>query len=261
MPSQTQPYIPDAPVDIHDMLLRLQQSNEFPAPNQKSWLDTLLEQLSPYYQKALDNFLQVSLRALEAFLRQFSGFLPKGTRAPSQEQLLQLMTYATIALGVLVGLLVIYIGYQLFQRWQRTQRKNSGTAVLMKETADGSLLISARFHLQAACEAASLQDFSGAIRQLFLSTLCLLDEHQLIAFETNRTNAEYQTRLSLLAVQENTSLATQFAAIARPFEEVRYGGVLGSGPRYEASLAEYNRLTVSAQQAAVALRNKESSQE
>ena len=235
------------PVDLHPALQTVRQMPEFQPP-QPSWLDQLWKQ--PVFKKLSHEISRLLHQAWTNFWGWLSKLKPVNMKhLPSHMQ-----DWFSVLVGViliLVGLFVLYLVLGWLVRWRENSARKPLPPARFLETV---LLVNAEHHYQQAQLAANTGDFEQALRQLYMATLCLLDEQKLAPYEATRTNLEY---LALLAegftsgraikagqhagvtVQDASAMQEAFARMARQFESVRFGLRPISLGQFEQSRADY----------------------
>jgi hypothetical protein len=147
---------------------------------------------------------------------------------------------------VLLSLYAFYIilGW-LLQFKERLAPKLAPEARQFEET----LLINSAYHYQQAQAAAHSQHFQEALRQLYMATLCLLDEQAVVPYSVTRSNLEYLHSLEQVTEAQSkspTELKAAFSALARRFEAARYGNQPVDIGQFEASQANYTIIQATA---------------
>jgi hypothetical protein len=226
-------------VDIHRALNEVRQMREFQPP-QPSLLDEMLKQ--PLFKELgsrLDHLITQALQSIKHLLSQIrpSGLshLPENIR-----------DIASGFIGFILVLMCLYafyilLGWLLRLRESKAQQPAS-TARLFEE----ALLIDSAHHYQKAQEAARFQQYEDALRQLYMATLCLLDEQNLVPYTVTRSNLEYlqsleQARLAYTADTPASAkqLKAAFQDLAQRFEAACYGNQPVNASQFEQSQASY----------------------
>jgi hypothetical protein len=201
-------------LDIHPALEEIRRLPEFQPPP-PSPLDELLKQ--PWIKK----LYEAAGHALEDVLKAIGKLLGKAQphwMPDLPQNIRDLFSVFISFILVLGGLYGVYLLLALLIRWQeQRQLKNEPKAARFFEE---SLLISSEHHYQNACAAAQCGDYKTGIRELYMASLCLLDEKAIVPYESARTNLEYQHQLS---EQARGDLRQDFYALAQTFEGIRFG--------------------------------------
>lgn len=146
---------------------------------------------------------------------------------------------------VLVGLLVLLGAWLLWRlarhvRWAGRQRKKNAPSSMDLEEENAPLLLpEAELLIKQGQQMAKEGNFRAALRFLFLAVLKRLDEAQVIAYERNRTNAEY---LRMLRARQLPSLYEMMASLVRDFDLFWYGQRPATEEVYHRSLQSYYSL-------------------
>ncbi len=230
------------PVDIHDALSEVRQMDEFQRQRPDDWLDKLppelarwLEEQKEKLDKAMDQFYEF----LKGILPQDSGLSGIDFAGPWA----LLIKYALMGATVVLTLVAIYMGLILVRRWWKARAGRPAGETL--RTLDGTPLKSARRHRDEARRLAQAGQYEAAVRELYMALLCLLDETDVVPFETNRTNLEYLRRIRSLEMtgEVRDLLQSGFGELARTFEAVRYGGRSADVSGYRHCEDRFDRLS------------------
>jgi hypothetical protein len=231
------------PVDVHYALNAVRQMPEF-QPHQPNWLEELWKQpLIKKLSHEIGHLFQQSLQRLMAWM---SKLTPTGL-AHLPENIRDIFSGFVGFILVLVGLFVLYLvlGW-LLQLKEKSSHKHSSEVRLLEHM----VLVNSVHHYQQAQIAAEIEDYEMALRQLYMATLCLLDERKVAPYEATRTNLEY---LALLEQGQDAVANAQgamkgsFERMARQFESVRYGLRPISLGQFEQSRSDYQAMQAMAE--------------
>lgn len=100
----------------------------------------------------------------------------------------------------------------------RNLRRNAAVEEASRSPEEQALSLTSGQAMRQAQALASAGDLRGAVRQLYLATLLLLDERQLLKYDRSLTNREY-----LLLVAGNPALRSGLTPIVQTFDRVWYG--------------------------------------
>lgn len=226
------------PVDIHQALADVRRMPEFQPP-QPSWLDELwkqpwvkqvsqtlgevFHQISHMLKGLFSHFKAVNLSHLPDSIRDiFSGFV-----------------------GFLLVLACLFALYTVLGWLVRLKEKRLRIAQPSPRLLERELLVSAEHHYGQARLHADRQEYDAGLQQLYMATLCLLDERKIALFEATRSNAEYATLLGQAQPTvglDNETLKRYFVRMARQFEAMRYGLRPTSPGQFETSCTDYQEL-------------------
>lgn len=201
------------PVDIHPALDEVRRMGEFQPP-QPGLLDELWKQ--PQIRALSEKLNHALGEVLEALQRLLSQIRPAGMHNLPDN----IRDIFSGFVGFIIGLMVLYVFY-LGLGWllRRRQAKFQFTPATPRYF-EQEQLISADHHARQANRLSRQGEYASAIRELYLATLCLLDEKQVVPFALARTNREYLFELNR---KTSSELKTVFQQLARRFEAVRYG--------------------------------------
>lgn len=217
------------PVDIHSALEEVRRMKEFQPP-QPSPFEDLLKQ--PWIKKLFHDFGESLDRVLKGIGDLLGQVRPEGM--PHLPQNIRDIFSGFIGfILVLVGLYAFYLLLTLFLRWKAVKTDNKSENVRLFEQTQ---LINSAHHYQQANQAASGGNYEAGIRELYMATLCLLDENALIPYEVTRTNLEYQRSL---AEKARTDLKSIFFQLAQRFEAIRYGNQPAGAEHFKKSHQDY----------------------
>lgn len=229
----------NGPVDIHPALQDVRQLKEFQPP-EPGLLDELLK---------LPIFRQLG-QQLELWLKQFINELGRlfSKLAPLGMQHLPENIRSTFngLIGFILVLMALYALY-IILGWLRSLQENRFRKIANQSRIFEELsLINSAHHYQQALEYSKAGQYAEAVRQLYVATLCLLDEAKIVPYQTARSNGEYIDTLSrysltgLMVEKARTlSLKENFEHLSRCFESFRYGGYPVSEPQFVSSQAAY----------------------
>lgn len=203
------------PVDIHGALETVRQSNEFKPNAEQDPLEQLRNH--PQVREFLDA-LQSTLETMVDAIRSFFSELPIPKPNADAAFLDQVFIYALYGVMVFLLLFVFYVLLVVARQFLMHRRKS---VLPSRVTSEGVLLESVQAHRSRATALADAQQFGPAVHQLYLATLCLLDESRRVPFETYRTNREYLEEPGL--ADSPASARSDFSTVARQFEAVHYG--------------------------------------
>ncbi|WP_373532372.1 DUF4129 domain-containing protein [Vampirovibrio sp.] len=225
----TLPGFSGEPVNIHPALEEVRRLPEFQPPS-PSPVDEWLKQ--PWIQKLFKEAGQALEQMLKGIGDIFGRIRPEGI--PHLPQNIRDIFSGFIGfLLVLAGLYACYLLITLVLRWQNQKGK---PPLEKPRFFEQTLLINSTSHYQQAQQAADKGNYKDGIQALYLATLCLLDETQLMPYELTRTNREYQRGL---AEQSRLDLKQAFVNLARVFEGIRYGNQTADLAQFQASHQHY----------------------
>lgn len=219
-PAPPSAVVPDGTlVDVHAALQHVQGLSEFQPP-QPSPIQSWLEKLMAH---PMVTHFQDMLRTMWAqFWDKVGGLL--GKLAPALVEKLHLPPMMAKVFGWTICALlalIAMVGLYYLLGWIKRQMAPKVRDTAIEKRFEETLLISSQHHAQEAKRLAQNNQLDLAIRELYLATLCILDESGLVRFEASRTNLEYRQLLRPQASGEATIPA--FQAIAGTFEASRYG--------------------------------------
>jgi len=227
------------PVDIHQALEEVRRMPEFQPP-QPSWLDELwkqpwVKQIGQTLEKVFQQFSQV-LKGLFSHFNAFNfSHLPDSIR-----------DIFSGFVGFLLVLACLFALYTVLGWLVRLKEKKTNDAQAPPRLLERELLINSEHHYRQARLHAEKQEYDAGLQQLYMATLCLLDERKIAPFEATRTNAEYAALLGktqlLLNESGNEALKRYFIRMARQFESMRYGLRSTSPGQFETSCTDYQEL-------------------
>ncbi|WP_303673874.1 DUF4129 domain-containing protein [Vampirovibrio chlorellavorus] len=220
-------------LDIHPALEEVRRLPEFQPPP-PSPLDALLKQ--PWFQKLYD----AAGQALEAALKGIVNFLGKAQphwMPDLPQNIRDLFSIFISFILVLAGLYGVYLLLTLLIRWQEGRQISNQKAA--DRFFEESLLTTSEHHYRNAFQAAQNGDYQNAIRELYMASLCLLDEKSVVPYESARTNLEYQRQLS---AQAREDLKQDFHAMAQTFEGIRYGKQHAGAAQFQSSHTRFEAL-------------------
>lgn len=231
LPSKLQGLMAE-PIDIHPALEEVRKLKEFQPP-QPSPLDEWLKN-QPWLKQVSDTFGDL----LEAFFsnigKLFGNIRPEGMLHLPQNIRDVFSGFIGFIL-ILAGLYAFYLLLTLILRWKEGRSKNRPeNARLFEET----VLVNSEHHYRNARQAAQAKDYGTGIRELYMATLCLLDEKTLVPYNTSLTNLEYQASLS----QQADPVRSNFGSLAKRFESVRYGGRPADPAQFEHTHEAFQQL-------------------
>ncbi len=232
----------NAPIDLHPALEAVRQMKEFQPPR-PGLLDELLKhpllkQLSAQAE-ALMNQLTKALQRLFGQVH-----LPGVANLP--DNMRDIFSGFIAFILVLMGLYAFYIllGWLLKIK---TRKAKAVPDVL--PGAGQALLVSAEHHYAQALKASRKNRYPDAVRQLYLATLCLLDEQSVVPFETARSNLEYiralaqQSPVDLKQANlKQSDLKAAFIRVAHQFEAARYGNQPVQNEQWQQCEQDYRQL-------------------
>lgn len=166
---------------------------------------------------------QVDLSPLLEWLSQLFDFLPPLSGMPWLGNLLLIG-----AVVVLAGI-VAYFASGLWGSF-------AAQAEIDEEGAEAGLLTAGQA-LNRSREMAQAGDYRTAVRLLYLSTLLMLEERNLLRYDRTLTNREY-----LRQVADNSPLEGALRPVVDTFDEVWYGEVEPDAERYEAYAHQVDRV-------------------
>ena len=237
--AQPSPALDSHLVDIHPALEQVRQMPEF-QPKEPGLLEKLMENprirdAVEAIKTAIDDFFKRLRDAIE-------GAMPAGASDMS-DVVINVLGYALTAL--LVFLLIVAV-YFLLTYIRRHLDKDNQSQSPVEFDHPSPLLINADWHQREARRLADENNYRDAVRQMFLATLCMLEEKRLVAFDATRTDMEYLQELMELPAAD---LPDCFKGLADQFEYIRYGAgqtdAEGFG-QYNARFADFSRHAVMA---------------
>lgn len=220
-------------VDIHQPLSVIRNAQ---APKDDNWLDQF-----PLLKKLILDTRYFISKFFEGLFKTLSKALP------DVKPLAGLSSAASKTISLVVSALFGFIGLvALFfiLRWWLAylENKRPEKARMLNKQFDDTLLINAAHHWQEGETFAKQGNFSEAIRQTYLATLCLFDESKLLAFDESWTNIEYQQALSYKKNVPQESKPT-FSVLASYFEFSRYGHYQPNEADYKNASEKFQHLT------------------
>jgi hypothetical protein len=226
------------PVDMHRALNDVQQMPEF-QPAKPSWLDELWKQ--PLIKKFGHQIGQVIHQALRQVMLWLSKLKPTGL-SHLPENIRDIFSGFVGFILVLVGLFALYVllGWLLRLKEKAFAQTTAPTRLL-----ENVLLVSSTHHYGQAQAAAEASDYETALKQLYMATLCMLDERKVAPYEATRTNLEYSALLGQgqgASELGDITLKQSFERMARRFESVCFGLRHISPGQFEQSRSEYQRM-------------------
>lgn len=223
-------------IDIHPALEEVRKLKEF-QPAQPSPIDEWLKQ-QPWLKQVTKTFGDLLEQFFDGIKNLFGKFHPEGL--PHLPQNIR-DTFSGLSgfLIALVGLYAFYLFLTFLLRWQeRKKAEQPATTRIFEEI----LLINSQHHYQQAQQAALNHEYASGIRELYLATLCLLDEKALVPYTIARTNLEYQDQLHETA---SPKVETSFTQVAQKFEAMRYGKQKAGSTQFESSDQAFQSLQTS----------------
>jgi len=207
----------NTPVDLHRALDEVRRMREFEPPQpglldewlKQPWIQDLTHRLSQQFNEVLKHLAEL-LAKLKA---------PGMAHLP--ENIRDIFSGAVGFLIVMVGLFTVYtlLGWLLRRKQLKTPKPGQPAKVF-----EQSLLIDSTHHYQQAQQAAETRQYDEALRQLYMATLCLLDERAIVPYQSARTNLEYLEHLAQAGSRSNQAeLKAAFEQLAQQFEASRYG--------------------------------------
>jgi len=141
----------------------------------------------------------------------------------------------TLMWGIIIGVFLFAVGYFLLANkiniFSRSGKNNAATAV------DGEDVDLFNIPYQDLLQKAYAEkNYRLAVRILYLQTLKLLSEKNVIAFQADYTNMDYLQQLS------QTMFYKDFFAITRHYEYVWYGGFAVSEPAFYTIQTDFNSI-------------------
>jgi hypothetical protein len=215
---------------MHPAIDEVRRLKEFQPPQPSVW-DNLMKQ--PWIEQLWKDLS----KALEVFLNQikeaFGHIRPKGLEAHLPENIRDIFSGLIGFILILIGLYALYLvlGWLLECKQGQEEKKSEAIGIF-----EHKLLINSAHHYQVAQEQAGQQHYKTALQQLYMATLCLLDETAVIRYEATRTNLEYQHTLTS---QSRAELKQLFGSMAQRFESIHYGNHLASQEQFERSHHDY----------------------
>lgn len=226
----------NSPVDLHPALDQVRRMREFDPP-QPGLLDEWLKQ--PWVQD-LTHKLSHQLNEALRHLAQMLAKLKTPGMAHLPENIRDIFSGAVSFIIVMVSLFTFYLllGW-LLKRRQPKMPKPSPEARLFEQ----SPLFNSEHHYGQAQQAAQTHQYPEAVRQLYMATLCLLDEQGVVPYQSARTNLEYMDSLRQPEMNvDHSGLKAAFERIAQAFEASRYGHQPVQEAQFETSRQDYQTL-------------------
>lgn len=225
----------NTPIDLHRALDDVRHMREFepPHPNlldelfKQPWVRELTARLSHQFNEALQH------------MAHFLSRLKAPGMAHLPENIRDIVSGSIGFIIVLMGLYAFYIVLGWLVR--RKQEKIIKTAAEAK-VFEQSLLIHSEHHYTQARQAANSGQLEEALRQLYMATLCVLDEQSVVPYQMARTNLEYLEILSQAGNLSQTELKTAFQRLAKQFESSRYGKQAVLPQQFEQSCSDYQTI-------------------
>lgn len=230
---------PDAatqPVNLRPALEEVRRMSEFQPP-QPAWTDEIFrhplvrsildaidkgfDQLAKSLYKALNNLKAPGLEHLPENIRDiFNGFL--------------------LFCIVLLLLYALYLLLSLLLRLQRERKEKPPAAANARKERP----VSSAHHHARAEEAARSGHYDLALRELYVATLCLLDERAVAPYAETATSGEYLGRLSHKIRSESRlqPILSPFERLSWVFETSRYGLQPVSAGTFSAGEADFTRI-------------------
>lgn len=227
------PYM--APVDLHRSLEEVRRMPEFQPPR-PSLLDELFKQ--PWLKK-LSQQLDHQLEGLIKQLAQFLSHLKPPGAAHLPENIRDVFSLFVGFLLVMASLYAFYIFLGWLLRIRESRQPKPPPETRLFEQAQ---LVDSNFHYQQARQAAQSNQYEEAIRQLYMATLCLLDEKAVVPYEAARSNLEYIASLAQSPAAHQQDLKPAFERLAKRFEATRYGGRSVNQAQFEQGQQDYEQL-------------------
>lgn len=163
-----------------------------------------------YTQQETKSFLEGLLDSLMNWLQQMlQSIFPQVDIGKTTSEWL---SYGVISLGMLLLLLLLFLLVSRFVRQGRIYSRQVTTSMEQSFTEQR--------HLAEAHRLSEEENYSLALRHLFLGFILYLDQSQRIEAKAWKTNWEYYAELNHRAPQ----LANSFYTLAVKFEEAIYGG-------------------------------------
>src|SRR5262249_42705951 len=139
-------------------------------------------------QKAVSDFFEHLRRALQAAVPHGMGDF--------SIPVLNLISYILIVILIVLAMVGLYF---LLSAIKRLLERDRGMPAEDAPAPVISALVNSQFHQKEAERLAQTGDYPGAVRQMYLATLCLLEENKLLPFDATRTDGEYAEALAALA--------------------------------------------------------------
>lgn len=208
---------PDSPVDIHPALEAVRRMPEYQPPKpgwmEEAMKDPAIRHAVEAAQNAINDFFEHLRRAIQSAVPHGAGDL--------SGSVLNIISYVLV---MILMVLLMFGLYLLLSSLRRLMDRDRGDAAGEAPAPGPAVLVNSEFHKQEAERLAQRGDYEGAVRQMYLATLCLLEENKLVPFDATRTDGEYAEALSALSQLPSAELPAHFAALAGYFERIRYGG-------------------------------------
>jgi hypothetical protein len=225
-------------IDVHRALDAVRAMKEFQPP-QPSWLDELLK--LPWIkqlQQSAGHWLDEAMKALKHLLSQIH---PIGISHLSSN----IRDVFSGFIGFLLVLLALYALYIILGWLVHLTEKRKPKPPAEARRFEETVLIDSDYHYRQAQEAARQNHYPEALRQLYMGTLCLLDEQAVVPYAVTRSNLEYLRSLELAKLQQSDrkpELRSAFAELARQFEAAYYGKQPVDAGQFEATQAQYKAI-------------------
>jgi hypothetical protein len=235
--------------DIHSGIHQVQQMEAF-RPKAPGLLESMLARF-PRLQALVntlghqwENLLDTLRQNILQFGKQLTSFLP--------EQIQHLFSFVMTVLVLMVGLIVLYWLLGILLHWKKDKTTTALQATQPASSSENSLQDTAS-HYQRALLLAEQSCYSSAIRQLYLASLCVLQEKQQVVIKANQTSGDVLQTLRAIFPdspagkknQDNTQsqvLLHSFSCLARQFERSHFGSGLAGMGMFQQCLTHFEEL-------------------
>jgi hypothetical protein len=223
-------------IDIHRATDEVRHMQEFQPP-QPNWLEEWLKQpWIKHLQQSIGHWLEQGLNALKHLLGQIR---PIGVNHLSTH----IRDVFSGFIGFLIVLLALYAFYIILGWVVRLRERKAPKPPSPARRFEETLLIHSEHHYRLAQQAAQQQHYPEALRQLYMATLCLLDEQAVVPYTVTRSNLEYLQSLETAAQQrDGHELRAAFAELAKRFEAAHYGNQPVDAHLFQASQGHYQTI-------------------
>ena len=141
----------------------------------------------------------------------------------------------TLIWGIIIAIFLLAVGYFLLANKINIFSRSSSNNANTKADGEEIDLFKIPYH-DLLQKAYSEKNYRLAVRILYLQTLKLLSEKNVIAFQADYTNMDYLQQLS------HTMFYKDFFAITRHYEYVWYGGFTVSEPAFNTIRSDFNTI-------------------
>lgn len=221
------------PPDMHPALEEVRRLKEFQPPT-PSPLEEWLKQ-NPWIKQLTKTFGDTFEQLINSLKKLLGSLHPEGI--PSLPQ--NIRDIFSGLSGFLIALVGLYAFYLLLTFLLHFQEKKKNALPLPIRVFEETLLVNSDHHFRQSMEAAQENLYDRGIRELYLATLCLLDESRLVPYTAARTNQEYGQQIQESA-KPNTLV--NFITVASKFEMTHYGGRAANATLFSTSQKAFQSL-------------------